>query len=111
MRCFDDALLRAPLNEVCRSQEIGSVPRTNGKPSSAPAPDQLPFSYDPSTGILWFHTDGWKGFGINALNPVNLANITNLDNVLRVPVTYVSGNQQVEGYVTLRELKTLLNGD
>ena len=111
MRSSDNVLVRAPLNEVYRSQEIGSVPTTNGKPLTDPTPDQLPFSHDPSTGILWFYTDEWKGFGINALNPVNLANVTNLDNVLRVPVAYVSGNQQVEGYVTLRELKTLLNGD
>lgn len=111
MRCPDNALVRAPLNEVCKSQEIGSVPTTNGKPVTDPAPDQLPFSYDPSTGILWFYTDEWKGFGVNALNPVDLTNITNLENVLRVPVSYNTGNQQVEGYVTLKELKTLLNGD
>ena len=111
MRCFDNALLRAPLNEVCRNQEIGSVPVTSGKPLSSPAPDQLPFSYDPSTGILWFYTGEWEAFGLNALDPVNLVNITNLDNVLRVPVSYNTGNQQVEGYVTLKELRTLLNGD
>lgn len=108
MRCEDNSKLRLPLNEVCRPTEIGYVPLTNGSPSKAPTPDQLPLAYDRATGILYFYTTEWNAFGLNALDEVNLSNMTNLDNVLRIPVAYATGTQTVEGYITLKEFKTLL---
>lgn len=108
MRCEDNSKLRLPLNEVCRPTEIGSVPLTTGVPSEVPTPDQLPLAYDRATGILYFYTNQWNAFGLNALSEVNLANVTNLENVLRIPLSYDAGGQQVEGYITLKELKTLL---
>ena len=108
MPCPDNVLLRKPLPEVCKSTEIGSVPSTSGKPTSTPSPDQLPLAYDKATGVLYFFTDQWEAFGLNALSEVNLANMTNLDDVLRVPVSYNTGNQQVEGYLTLKDFKSLL---
>lgn len=108
MRCHDNAILRKPLEEVCKTYEIGSVPPTSGVPSYTPSPDQLPLAYDRATGILYFFIDQWEAFGLNALTEVNLANMTNLDDVLRVPVSYNTGNQQVEGYLTLKDFKSLL---
>lgn len=107
MPCLDNSKLRIPLEEVCNGTEIGAVPSTSGSPAQAPTPDQLPLAYDSSTGILYFYTTEWRPFGLNALKEVNLSNVTNLENVLRIPVTYVSGTTQVEGYLTLKEFKKL----
>lgn len=108
MNCHDTSKLRIPLKEVCKQTEIGSVPVVSGVPTYTPTPDQLPFAHDPSTGILYFYTDGWKAFGLNALREVNLSDLTNLENVLRIPVAYATGTQRVEGYVTLKEFRNLL---
>ena len=108
MNCQDVARLRTPLPTVCNQTEIGSVPSVSGKPSQSPQPDQLPFAYDHSSNILYFYNSGeWKGFGLPALTEVNLSNVTNLDDVLRIPVTYVSGSNQVTGYITLKDFKSL----
>ena len=108
MRCEDNAILRKPLPEVCKTNEIGSVPLTNGIPSHTPSPDQIPLAYDRARGVLYLFTNKWEAFGLNSLTEVNLANMTNLDNVLRVPVSYNTGTQQVEGYLTLKDFKNLL---
>ena len=108
VNCQDVARLRTPLPTVCNQTEIGFVPQVSGQPSSPPQPDQLPFSYDPSSNILYFYTNGgWKGFGLPTLTEINLSNVTNLDDVLRIPVTYVSADKQIEGYITLRDFKSL----
>ena len=96
MNCQDVARLRTPLPTVCNQTEIGSVPLVSGLPSQQPTPDQLPFAYDQSLNVLYF-----------ALSEVNLSNVTNLDDVLRIPVTYVSGSNQVTGYITLKDFKSL----
>lgn len=108
MNCQDVARLRTPLPTVCNQTEIGSVPLVNGSPSQAPTPDQLPFAYDSSSSILYFYSNGkWEAFGIPALSEVDLSNVTNLDDVLRIPVTYVSGTSKVTGYITLKDFKSL----
>lgn len=108
VRCQDVARLRTPLPTVCNQTEIGSVPLVNGSPSKAPQPDQLPFAHDPSANVLYFYSNGkWEAFGLSALTEVDLSNVTNLDDVLRIPVTYVSGNNKVTGYITLKDFKSL----
>ena len=104
-------LVRSPLPAAVQATYVGTIPIVEGAPSWIPAPDQLPLAHDSRRGILYFYTDKWEAFGLAALNEINLVNIANLDNVLRVPVTYVSGDQQVKGYLTLKELRSLLNGE
>ena len=107
VNCQDVARLRTPLPTVCNQTVIGFVPEVNGFPSHSPTPDQLPLAY--SGGNLFFYTGSeWKVVGLSSLEEVNLSNVTNLDNVLRIPVTYNTGTQEVEGYITLKELKSLL---
>lgn len=109
MNCQDVARLRTPLPTVCNHTEIGSVPSTSGVPSWSPTPDQLPLALDSARGIIYFYSNGeWKAFGLNALTEVDLSNMTNLENVLRIPVSYNTGTQQVEGYITLKDFKSLV---
>lgn len=108
MRCHDNAILRKPLPEVCKTYEIGTVPQTNGPPAWTPSPDQLPLAHDYNSNILYFYTTEWKQFGLSSLREIDLSNLANLENVLRIPVSYVSAGRQVEGYVTLKELKSLI---
>lgn len=107
MNSNETKITRKPLPSAATEMEIGTVPDTNGLPKWIPSPDQLPLAYDPSTGILYFYTTEWKRLGLNSLSEVDLSNLTNLDNVLRIPVSYVTGNQQVEGYITLKDFKKL----
>lgn len=102
--------VKMPLREATTKIELGAVPETTGRPSYVPTPDQLPLAYDASSGVLYFYTGEWRPFGLNALTEVNLGNLTNLDNVVGIPVRYNSGTQQVEGYISLKELKSLING-
>lgn len=104
------AKVKMPLKEASTPVEIGSVTRTNGVPSYVPAPDQLPLAYDENSGVLYFYTTEWKTLGLHALGEVNLGNLTNLDHVIRIPVSYDTGVSKVEGYVTLKEFKSLING-
>ena len=107
MNSNETKITRKPLPSAATEMVIGTVPDTNGLPKWVPSPDQLPLAYDPSTGILYFYTTEWKRLGLNSLSEVDLSNLTNLDNVLRIPVSYVTGNQQVEGYITLKDFKKL----
>lgn len=99
--------VRMPLPAAVQGSYIGNVPVVSGFPSYTPTPDQLPLAHDAVAGVLYYYTNEWKALGLTALEELDLSNITNLDNVLRIPVTYVTGGKQVEGYVTLKEFKKL----
>lgn len=109
MRCQDETKLRMPLPSTpSPSANLGQVPTTTGQPGYSPNPDQVPFAYDSESEILYFYSnDAWKSIGMAALNEVNLANTRNLDYTIKVPIIYESGDKTVQGYVTLKEFKSL----
>ena len=108
MPCEDNTHKRMPLPAVPTDDNRGYVTLTRGVPSPS-TPDQSPVAYDESTGILYLNTGTWTPTGLYALSEVNLSNITNLDNVLRIPVAYTAGNERVQGYITLKDFKKLIN--
>lgn len=107
MNCQDNSRLKVPLPELCRTTDIGCVPKTDGKPQCAPEPDQLPFSYDPNTKTLWiFECDSrqWVSFGkfsLSELGEVSLDNIRNICSLLKIPVFYNPGGGTIEGHMAL----------
>lgn len=107
MRCEDNSKLRLPLREVCQQTEIGSVPVVSGEPTYTPTPDQLPLAYNPTSGMLYIYAGEWRSFGLRSLQEINVANTRNLDSALKIPVIYSTGNDEIEGYITLKEFKSL----
>ena len=101
--------VRMPLPSASFSSEVGTIQNTTGTPTWTPTPDQLPLAYDQTSNTLYFYNNSWRSFGLTSLNELNLNNVSNLDNVVRVPITYDSGTNKVEGYITLREFKALVN--
>lgn len=101
--------LSKPIKTTPTPLDIGEVPITYGKPKRTPNPDQIPLAYDPSEGRLWVYISEMWVPGVKTKEEVNLKNLDNLGNVVRIPVEYEAGNQVVEGYITLKELKRILN--
>lgn len=99
-------MTRQPLGSVEIPPEIGMVRQTTGVPSYTPKPDQLPFAYDAKANTLYFFTDNeWKPYGLSTLDELNIDNITELDDVIKVPIFYTVAGQNVQGHITLGELK------
>lgn len=110
MNCHDNGKLRAPLDAVCQTTDIGCVPITNGRPTCSPQPDELPFAFDPNTSTLWIFsckTRTWiefSKFSMCQLGALNLDNIKNICDVLNIGVNYSGSGECVQGTITLAEL-------
>ena len=105
-------ILQKPIATVATPLALGSLPQTTGKPAWIPTDDQIPLAVDVGEEALWAYTDGWvkvHRFRLGALEEVSLRNIANLENALRIPVAYEAGKEIVEGYLTLKELKQILD--
>lgn len=101
--------LSKPISTTPTPLNLGEMPIAYGKPEWAPNPDQIPVAYDPHEGRLWVYVSKMWVPAVKGREEVNLKNLDNLGNVVRIPVEYEAGNQVVEGYVTLKELKQILN--
>lgn len=100
-----NVMTRQPLGSTVIPPEIGSVRQTSGIPQYIPKPDQLPIAYDSKTNTLYFYTDKWQAYGLSTLEELNIDNIVELDDVIKIPIFYTVAGQNVQGHITLGELK------
>ena len=88
--------------------DIDCVPTTNGQPTYTPAPDQVPFAYDPTTGVLWIHVcpNMWTPFqtGLCRLTPANISSVANPCTSINIPITFDNAGVCNEGTLTLGNL-------
>lgn len=101
--------LQKPIATTPTPLNLGEVPITYGKPVQTPNPDQIPLAYDPQEERLWVYIAKMWVPAVKRSEEVSLKNIDNLDNAVRIPLAYEAGKEVVEGYVTLKELKQILN--
>ena len=101
-------MVMTPLGSTEMPVEIGRVQLTRGIPNWEPKPDQLPFAYDQNANVLYFYSDAWNAYGFSTLPELDLSNITNLADSVKVPIFYEVAGQKIEGYLTLKEFKSIL---
>lgn len=101
----DNVMTRKPLASTAIPPEIGSVKETSGVPNYAPKPDQMPLAFDPNANTLYVYTDRWKAYGLSALEELNIDNIRELDDVIKIPIFYTVAGRNIQGHITLGELK------
>lgn len=107
--------VQKPLEAALQELNLGKVERVHAAPKWKPTQDQLPLAYDIDNKTLWIYTDGaWVSLlypSMSSLNPLDLENVDpkKVGNIIRLPVAYKLGNQIVEGYITLEDLKEKLN--
>lgn len=86
---------------------IDCVPTVSGQPTYTPQPDQLPFAFDPATGILWIHQcpNTWFPFNYSlcALTPAQITGLANPCQTINVPITYDRGQGCEVGVVPLQD--------
>lgn len=111
------SILQKPIPTTEAAVSIGPVPACDGYPTWMPTDDQIPLAVDPRDGTLWAWVKDLEGsswvpvhkFELKRLEEISLRNISNLENALRVPLAYEAGKEIVEGYVTLKEMKQILD--
>lgn len=104
-------MVMSPLRSINIPVEIGRVQLTNGTPGWEPKPDQLPFAYDQTANVLYFYSDAWKAYGFSTLPELDLSNIKNLEDSVKIPIFYEVAGTKVEGYLTLKEFKSILTNN
>ena len=101
--------LAKPIATAPTPLNLGEVPITYGKPAQTPNPDQIPLAYDPQEERLWVYIPKMWIPAVKGREEVSLKNIDNLGSAVRIPLEYEAGKEIVEGYVTLKELKRILD--